>query len=228
MNPRKRTARRSLALLVAAIVGLALPGAASAAELWRADFDFAQSDAGWDVVDGFWDVTEHAYRGRAHDAGWTLNGDAGWQNYLFEGRWRSDPENPGEVALLFRVQDVERGNDRGHYYLITHDLRADRIRLWLVDDGRTLLEETRCKLEPGVWYGFEIEAQGRFVRYRLDGAQQLASEQADEYTAGRIGLGVLRGTAWFDELQVSELPPPREAEPHERGRPLRKDGPDGD
>ena len=90
------------------------------------------------------------------------------------------------MALLFRVQDVARGDDRGHDYMITHDLRADRIQLWLVDDGRTLLEEARCKLEPGVWYGFEIEAQGRFVRYRLDGAQQLASEQADEYPAGRF------------------------------------------
>jgi hypothetical protein len=215
-------------LLLVCVAGLVLPGAGGAAELWRADFDFAQSDVGWDVVDGFWDVTDHAYRGRARDAGWTLNGAAGWKNYLFEGRWRSDPENPGEVALLFRVQDVVRGDNRGHYYLITHDLQADRVQLWLVENGRTLLEEKRCKLEPGIWYEFEIEAQGRFVRYRLDGEQQLASEQADEYLAGRIGLGVRQGTAWFDELLVSELPPPREAEPHDRGRPLGKDGPDED
>jgi hypothetical protein len=203
----------------AALVG---PGAL-AAELWRADFDFARSDAGWERIDGFWDVTDRSYRGRARDTGWTLAGDAGWRDYILEGRFRSDAEDPGEVGILCRVRDAGPGEQTGHYYLIAHDVRDGRVRLWLVEDGRILLDEARVALAPGVWYGFELEVQGRYLRYRLDGERLFEHRQADEYPAGRIGLGTAGGTAWFDDLIVNELPPPREAEPHDRGRPLQKE-----
>jgi hypothetical protein len=198
-------------IVVMGIAGLfALPAIAQAQELWRADFDFLPNDKGWDEINGFWNVVDGAYRGRSKDVGLSVSGDPGWIHYEFEGRFRADEVEPADVSLLFRVQRTGRSRDRGRYYLLENSLRDNRVRLWLIDNDRTLLADEPCELEAGVWRSFAIEIRGPYIRYWLENDLVLAYDQADEYGHGRIGVGVFAGVADFDDLIVTRETPPIE------------------
>ncbi len=175
--------------------------------LWSDDFNDGNDD-GWQVIEGTWAVVDSAYRGEHPGDGRSIAGDSTWTNYTYEGKFKFDSLSPYEATVMFRVQDAASGPNNGHYYEFANYIGLDRIELWKISNGATSLASVSWSFDADIWYRFELEVWGPFVRYFINDSLALQYDALTDFDHGKIGVKAFISTSWFDDLVVSSIPEP--------------------
>ena len=215
-------------LILASLGGL---GAAAAApgqdllfpRLLRAGFEEAEIGslpAGWQVVQGQWQVGEEAGQRVLRQANGFLYDTAlatyGWANYVVEVEFRSAPgEGPWGIGV------VAYWWDRDHHYRCC--LVNDALHLVKVADGRvTSLAQIRREFARGLWYRarFFLRTTPQWVMLRGEvspvGAAtppvvlEATDAQPGRWPRGQVGLWTGHADGAFRNLTVTSLDPPAE------------------
>ena len=119
--------------------------------------------------------------------------------------WGSD------AALFVRYQS------RSDCYRVQLSTRYQEIILWHGIGG--YLQVVPCKLKPRKTYRLEVLAQGSHIRVLLDGGEKISYHHSTLPTlAGKIGLGTYQATVAFENVTVTELPPPATQAPRHRAQ----------
>lgn len=129
-------------------------------------------------------------------------GDAGWTDYRFSARLRSDDDDA--IGLLFRYVD------RDNYYRLSLDAQRSYRRLVRKHNGIvTTLWEEASGYQVGRWFTLTVEAVGSRLTGYLDGDRLFRVVDA-VHRSGKVGLYCWGNTnARFDEVEVAR--PPLEA-----------------
>lgn len=187
------------------------------------DHAYAVGQAGLQVYSGavvFQNITVSGFR--TNIAGWLTEGGS-WTPHL-EGLKAVSPENgaayrlsadlssdfvlegditvaapDGRAGLLFR------SNSNGTSgYIAELDTAANRIRL-LKAEGETELGSEAFTLETGKRYHIVVSANGPDIKIWIDGyAEPVISVQNSEAVSGTVGVRVKDGTAYFQDVYVTE------------------------
>ena len=89
-------------------------------------------------------------------------GDSTWDNYLLEAVVMLK-ETYGNAGLIFRVEDIQNGQDKLHSYYVGFNSKT--LTLGKFDNGWKELKKydlslLDCKVEAGVWNMIRVEAKG--------------------------------------------------------------------
>jgi hypothetical protein len=86
------------------------------------------------------------------------------------------------AGIAFRMRD------QGNYYVVRANGLETNVNLYkFVDGRRSIMREARAEVPSGVWQTLSVEAQGRSIRWGLDG-QLLGQVEDQTYQSGGIGL----------------------------------------
>jgi len=118
-----------------------------------------------------------------------------YRYYAGEFDWGSD------AAVFVRYQDRE------NCYRVQLSTEYQELILWHGTGG--YLQVVPCKLEPGRRYRLQVVAAGQNIRVLLDGVRKIDYWHRTLPTlTGKVGLAAYRSTVKFQNVLVTEAPPP--------------------
>jgi len=204
------------------LIGMAVPGSASAAVLFAQDFETGAT-TGWQLTGGGqWGISTDGTRVlRQSRAGATAAraaaGDAAWSGYTLSARMKpTSLSGPSSAAGI-----VARASGGDGYALVLRP--GDRLELARLSAGqRTVLATATLSVRTARWYDLSLRADGAQLNATVTGPAGSATLTATDTTfaAGAIALTTERAAASFDDVTVDTLPPPRDTRPPSApGRP---------
>lgn len=176
--------------------------------------DFSRSPghgmAGWELASGEWDIAfsfdpnriphQYSLRGRPGESHQTearafIDGPP-WRGSRLAFSVLPDPDSRFGVLL--------DGRGDGRELKLTMEVSQDTSSLNATGTGVKAKTDLDRNLRPNQWHRISIERWAWVLRVSIDGKEMLFSTDV-EPSAGAVGLFVSRGTAFFDDLEVSEI-----------------------
>ncbi|UUZ96222.1 DUF1080 domain-containing protein [Paenibacillus sp. P25] len=164
--------------------------------------DLSSNLDGWTALNGTWTPRLDgikAVSGNGADAYRISSGTA--SDFILEADLKVDSGTPyGTAGLLFR------GNSTGTAgYVVNIDPNLDQVRLFNANGGATMASAPRL-IDPGKVYHLEVVANGSSIKVYVDGRSAPDISVTDTaYTNGRTGLNAYNGTAYFQNVYVTDL-----------------------
>ncbi|MBU0758466.1 MAG: DUF1080 domain-containing protein, partial [Nanoarchaeota archaeon] len=169
--------------------------------------------AGWEVIEGDWQVINGAYRGNSGGDTRSVHEPA-LSDYTMTGKLMIESY---EANILFRIQNIYPGWDYGQYYQITNNAGYDYISILLFDrdangnpgeNAATIYEGVHGNFnwQPGQWYDFMLVLNGNHLEYYIDGTLQvdITDDRLMVFPEGKVGVKGFWGNGWFDDIRVTQ------------------------
>lgn len=110
-----------------------------------------------------------------------------------------DDSANADYAVVFGYQD------RSNYYFLLANSTPEYSELFVLENGeRTSLGVADRALIPDEdWHDLSVTREGSTITVEFDGSEVLAVDDST-YGSGRVGVGTLNDTVYFDDIDVAE------------------------